>query len=154
MYKLHVIQNLPINLEEAWDFFSSPANLNKITPSTLAFKITHCHESKKMYAGQLIAYTLSPLWHVRLNWVTEITAVQKPYYFIDEQRFGPYALWHHEHWFRAIPGGVQIEDLVYYKLPFGFLGKALHYFKVKKDLETIFAYRKEALEQIFGTFHS
>lgn len=152
MYKLHYKLQLPINLEEAWEFFSSPSNLAKITPTDLNFQIIHHHESKKMYAGQLISYTIQPLWKIKLEWVTEIIAVEKPLYFIDEQKFGPYSLWHHEHWFRSIPGGVQMEDLVYYKMPFGILGKAIHYVKVQKDLENIFAHRKEVLEKTFGKY--
>lgn len=152
MYKLHFSQKLPIKLEEAWDFFSSPSNLEKITPPALAFKIQHHHENKKMYPGQLISYTVQPLWNIRWEWVTEITAVQRPVYFIDEQKFGPYAFWHHEHWFSSIPEGVLMEDLIYYKLPFGFIGRALHHLKIKKDLDEIFAYRKELLDKTFGNF--
>lgn len=154
MHKLHFLQKLPIGLSEAWDFFSQPANLEKITPASLGFKITENHEDKCMYAGQVLSYTFTPLWKIRLEWVTEITAVQKPLYFIDEQRFGPYAFWHHEHWFTAISGGVLMEDIIYYKLPLGVLGKALHSLKIKNDLEEIFKHRQTILEKTFGAYPS
>lgn len=154
MHKLYFSQNLPINLKEAWEFFSSPANLKKITPPSLNFHIVDNLESKGMYAGKLIFYTFQPIAHIRLKWVAEITAFQEPFYFIDEQKFGPYSFWHHEHWFSSIPGGVKMEDIVYYKLPLGILGKVLQRLKVKKDLEEIFAYRQSILEQMFGKFPS
>lgn len=152
MHKLHFLQKLPITLDQAWDFFSRPANLEKITPASLGFKITEHHEDKGMYAGQVLAYTFTPLWKLRLEWVTEITAVQKPLYFIDEQRFGPYAFWHHEHWFTAISGGILMEDIIYYKLPLGVLGKVLHSLKIKNDLEGIFKHRQTILEKRFGVY--
>lgn len=154
MYKLHFSQKLPIDAEEAWDFFSSPANLEKITPPDLDIKIQNHNENKNSYSGQIITYTVRPLWNLKFEWVAEIVAVQKPFYFIDEQKFGPYAFWHHEHWFTSIPGGVLIEDILYYKLPLGILGRALHRIKIKKDLEQLFAHRSEVLEKLFGTFNS
>jgi ligand-binding SRPBCC domain-containing protein len=105
-----------------------------------------------MYAGQIIAYTIQPIWNISIEWVSEITHLHEPYYFVDEQRFGPYKLWHHEHRFNSLPKGVEIIDKIYYKMPFGFLGKALHYFKVKQDLEAIFSYRHLKLESLFGTY--
>lgn len=152
MYSLHISQKLPIDLEKAWDFFSSPANLALITPPRLALNIKTFQHDKEMYSGQIITYTVKPLWNLELEWVTEIVAVQKPVYFIDEQRFGPYSFWHHEHWFTSIPGGVLMEDILHYKLPLGVLGKALHRIKVKNELDYIFSYRKEVLEKLFGAF--
>lgn len=152
MYKLYFSQKLPISLDEAWDFFSSPDNLEKITPCNLDFKIQHHWADKNMYSGQIIAYTIRPFWNIKLEWVTEIIAIQKPEYFIDEQKFGPYIFWHHEHWFSAISKGVVMEDLIYYKLPWGILGKALHHMKIKKDLDAIFIHRRAALEKIFGPY--
>jgi ligand-binding SRPBCC domain-containing protein len=105
-----------------------------------------------MYPGQIITYTIYPVAGIPVHWVTEITQVQKPFYFIDEQRFGPYACWHHEHRFVSIEGGVEMKDIIYYKMPFGPLGKLIHALKVKKDLENIFAYRKIKLESLFGHF--
>lgn len=152
MYKLNFSQKLPIELEEAWDFFSSPENLEKITPESLSFKGTHPKGNKKIYTGQILIYSLKPLWNIEIEWVTEIVAVQKPDYFIDQQKFGPYAFWHHEHWFTPIIEGVLIEDIIYYKMPLGPIGRALHHLKIKNDLENIFEYRKKTLEKKFGLY--
>ncbi len=147
MYKLKYLQKLPISLDECWDFFSSPANLKILTPESLGFEMAH---QEKMYAGQIIAHTIHPLWNIPMEWVTEITQVEKPNYFIDEQRFGPYKFWHHEHRFKTVENGVEMSDIVHYKMPFGPLGKAFHFFKVKNELEAIFAYRRSKLEKMFG----
>lgn len=150
MYKMYFSKELPIDLSQAWEFFSSPRNLEKITPQNLALKIKDPYIEKKMYAGQIIPYTVQPFWNIKIEWITEITAVQEPNYFIDEQRFGPYTFWHHEHHFKTIQGGVLMEDIIFYKVPFGFVGRTLHYIKIQKDLEYIFSYRSEILEKIFG----
>lgn len=152
MYCLKYLQKLPLTLEESWKFFSSPANLKILTPKHLGFEITNGDESCAMYAGQIISYNIRPLWNFPVEWVTEITHVHEPFYFIDEQRFGPYKFWHHEHRFNAIPKGVEMIDIIYYELPFGIIGKTLHSIKVKNDLEAIFAYRYETLEKLFGPF--
>lgn len=150
MYVLQFSKKIPLSLEDCWDFFSTPLNLQTITPKYLGFKIIHPKEYSKMYAGQIIAYTIH-LFGIPLEWVTEITHVQQPSYFIDEQRFGPYKFWHHEHRFEAIAKGVEMTDMIYYKLPYGFLGKLLH-IKVKKDLESIFSYRSAKLDELFGIY--
>lgn len=117
----------------------------------MGFEITSEHQDK-MYAGQIITYIIRPVWNIPLNWVTEITHAQEPHYFIDEQRFGPYSFWHHEHRFHSIADGVEMIDLVYYKLPFGCLGRWLNSLKIKKDLEKIFSYRHAKIEEMFGTY--
>lgn len=152
MLTLKFSQKIPLSIAECWDFFSTPANLKTLTPGHLGFEILNDLEDKKMYPGQIIAYRIKPFWNFSLEWITEITHVHKPYYFIDEQRFGPYKFWHHEHHFNPIPNGVETVDLIYYKMPYGLLGKALHTLKVKRDLEAIFAYRKNKLETLFGNF--
>ncbi|MBA3721219.1 MAG: SRPBCC family protein [Parachlamydiaceae bacterium] len=152
MLTLKYLQKLPLSLEDSWNFFSSPANLKILTPEHLDFEITNDHENRKMYAGQIIAYRIRPVLNLPLEWVSEITQVQEPYYFIDEQRFGPYKFWHHEHRFNPIPNGVEVVDIVYYKMLFGFLGKVLHTLKVKQDLEAIFSYRRAKLEELFGPY--
>jgi ligand-binding SRPBCC domain-containing protein len=105
-----------------------------------------------MFPGQIIQYTVSPFPGIKTLWVTEITHVQEPAYFVDEQRFGPYSLWHHKHFLRAVPGGVEMEDVIDYKLPFGFLGRMLHPILVRPRLKQIFQHRKEKLREIFGEF--
>ncbi len=144
-------QRLPIPLEQAWDFFSSPANLRVITPEYMGFHVTSDPEfSNTMYAGQVITYTVKPLLGIPLFWMTEITHVQPGSFFVDEQRVGPYSLWHHQHHFRAIPGGVEMTDLLHYRLPLGPLGAMANALFVKAQLKEIFDYRWNKLEGMFG----
>lgn len=148
MHTLKTIQRLPISLEEAWDFFSSPKNLKTITPPYMGFDITSGGE-EKMYAGQIITYIVKPILGIPMEWVTEITHVQEPFYFVDEQRFGPYALWHHKHFFKEIPGGIEMQDVVHYKIPLGPIGKLMNHLYIKNKLKEIFDYRYQTLEKMF-----
>ena len=148
-YSLKTEQKLPISLQEAWDFFSSPKNLSKITPKHMGFIITN-QPSETMFEGQIITYKVSPLLGVKISWMTEITTVKENEYFIDEQRFGPYSLWHHRHHFYEIDGGIKMIDEVNYKLPFGFLGSIAHRLFVRKKLKSIFEYREKVLIEMFG----
>lgn len=149
MYQLKYNQKLPIGLEEAWDFFSKPKNLSVITPDYLRFEMT-TESQGSIYPGQIIAYRIRPILNIPIEWVTEITHVKELNYFIDEQLVGPYRLWHHEHWFKSTPHGVEMNDIITYKMPFGPFGKLLNDVKVKKDLASIFAYRREKLRELFG----
>ena len=137
-------------MDEAWDFFSSPANLQKITPEKLGFKIVSKHHGEKMYAGQIIEYYVKPLFGIPLYWMTEITHVVDKKYFIDEQRFGPYTMWHHQHHFKETPEGIEMTDIVHYKLPLGILGDLANYLFVKKQLKGIFDYRFKVVEDLWG----
>lgn len=148
IYTLEVEQFLKLSLAEAWDFFSSPGNLSKITPEQMGFRITSGTPGR-MYEGQIITYRVSPFPGVRTNWVTEITQVSEGHYFVDEQRFGPYRMWHHEHRFEEQNGGVLMTDRVSYKLPFGFIGRMAHSLFVKNQLKQIFTFREAYLSQIF-----
>jgi ligand-binding SRPBCC domain-containing protein len=150
MYRLEKTQWAPITLEEAWSFFSTPKNLNKITPPGLGFKILSDVENVEMYAGQIIMYDVTPILSIPLRWVTEITHVKEMEYFVDEQRFGPYKFWHHQHFFKSVNGGVEIKDIVHYDLPFGIFGKIAHKLFVKSELEEIFSFRVRAIEVRFG----
>ena len=150
VYSLKTVQNIPISLGLAWDFFSRPDNLKEITTAKLGFEIISQHHGEKMYAGQLIEYTVKPILGIPLYWMTEITHVQDKQYFIDEQRFGPYSLWHHQHHFKEIEGGVEMTDIVHYKLPLWFLGDIAQVVMVKKQLKEIFNFRVEAVEKKFG----
>ncbi len=150
--KLHTLeqkQTLPISLDEAWEFFSSPANLDAITPDDLGFHITS-PLAGKMFDGQIITYRvrIAPLIHV--TWVTEIKCVEECRAFVDEQRFGPYKFWHHRHEFEAVPGGVLMRDKVHYALPFGPFGAIAHALFVRRKLEWIFAFRRKLLVSRFG----
>lgn len=149
MYKLRKEQKLPISIEEAWHFFSSPKNLKKITPSYMGFDIIDGAEYS-MYQGMIIKYKVKPMLNIPLTWVTEITHVKAPFFFVDEQRVGPYAIWHHQHHFKSIPGGVEVVDIVNYLPPFGILGKLLHPFLIRPKLESIFEYRYHVLKEKFG----
>ncbi len=150
MYRIERTQVLPISLEEAWAFFSSPKNLSKITPKELGF-VVHGNVPEVMYPGLFIEYTVSPLLGIPMRWVTEITHVREGSYFVDEQRVGPYAIWHHEHFFESVPGGVKMTDVVHYKVPLGILGNLVHLWLVRPKLEQIFSYRWAANERMFGT---
>jgi ligand-binding SRPBCC domain-containing protein len=151
IYSLHTIQKLPISIDEAWKFFSNPKNLKIITPDYMGFDIVSGGD-RPMYAGQIIQYIVKPVAGLKTKWVTEITHVNEPFHFVDEQRFGPYSLWHHKHFFREIEGGVEMEDIVDYKLPFGLIGRAVHQPVVRKKLEEIFAFRKKKLLELFGEY--
>lgn len=153
LYRLKTVQNLPISAEKAWDFLSDPKNLKTITPDYMGFEILSGAASK-MYAGQIIQYIVTPLLNIPVKWVTEITHVDEGKYFVDEQRFGPYALWHHKHFIRPIKNGVEMEDIVDYKIPFGILGQMVHPIIVKPKLKEIFDYRTMKLEELFGTYKS
>ena len=150
IYSIKTVQNMPISLDEAWEFFSRPDNLKDITPSNLGFNIISKHHGERMYAGQIIEYIVKPILGIPLYWMTEITQVANHQYFIDEQRFGPYSLWHHQHHFKEIEGGVEMTDIVHYKIPFWFLGEIAHALFVKKQVKNIFEYRFIATESKFG----
>lgn len=151
IYQLHKKQNLPVSVEKAWDFLADPKNLRTITPDYMGFNILKGAE-REMYEGQMIQYLVTPILGIKTKWVTEITHMKKPDYFVDEQRFGPYSLWHHKHFLKEIDGGVEMKDIVDYKLPFGILGQAVHPIMVKPKLEEIFNYRFKKLEELFGKF--
>ena len=150
IFTLTTEQVLNVGLEDAWEFFSSPVNLQKITPKHMGFKITS-DIAKKAYAGQIITYNIGLLPGVKSSWVTEITQVEDKSFFIDEQRFGPYKMWHHEHWFESIDGSKTImKDKISYKLPFGVLGLIAQNIFIKKQLKQIFNYRFNTLETLFN----
>ncbi len=142
-------QKLPISLDQAWTFLSNPRNLKTITPNYMGFKIISGAD-RKMYAGQLIQYIVTPVLGIKAKWVSEITQVVEHEYFIDEQRFGPYAFWHHKHFIREIEGGVEMEDIIDYKVPLGILGQLVHPLLVKPKLDEIFEYRRKKLIELFG----
>jgi len=144
-------QKLPISANKAWDFLSSPINLKKITPEYMGFNIISGAD-RKIYPGQIIQYIVTPLFGIKTKWVTEITHVQENKYFVDEQRFGPYALWHHKHFIKPIEGGIEMEDIVDYKIPFGLIGQLAHPILIKPKLREIFDYRHDKLIEIFGEF--
>lgn len=148
--KITRIQHLNISIGQAWDFFSSPHNLAGITPAWLDFKVMS-ETPEKMYEGMIIQYNVHPFLHMPLWWVTEITHVGEPYFFVDEQRKGPYAMWHHEHHFKEDKNGVLMTDIVHYMLPFPTVTQPLLGSVVRKKLSRIFDFRFKKLEAIFNT---
>lgn len=150
VYSLKTVQQIPISLTDAWNFFSNPENLKEITPSNLGFHIISKYHGNRMYQGQVIEYKVSPFLGIPLYWMTEITHVSDHRFFVDEQRFGPYSLWHHQHHFKAIDGGAEMTDIVHYKLPLWILGDIANTIMVRNQLRQIFNYRFTAVEQRFG----
>ncbi|NJO91752.1 MAG: SRPBCC family protein [Chloroflexia bacterium] len=148
IYTLEITQLLPVSIEKAWDFFSSPENLDILTPKEFGFKITS-RLALKMYQGQIITYKIDILPFIKTNWVTEITTVVENSYFIDEQRFGPYKMWHHEHFFVQKGKQVEMTDKITFALPMGFLGKLSYLIFVKKRLMAIFNYLAKKVQEIF-----
>ncbi len=151
-YQLLKEQKLPSTINEIWDFISSPANLKEITPDHMGFDITSNTGAKKMYPGMIITYKVSPLLGIKLDWMTEITQVRDFEYFVDEQRLGPYTMWHHQHKIEAIKGGVLMTDIVTYQPPMGILGAIANSLFIKNQLDEIFDYRTIALEKKFGKY--
>ena len=151
IFKLKYSQKLPISLNEAWDFLSSPNNLELITPKSMDFYITD-YDKKKAYPGQIIQYTVKPFLGIKINWVTEITQVQDKEFFVDEQRFGPYSFWHHKHFIKEIENGVLMEDVIHYKIPLGPIGVLLNFLFINSKLKSIFKYRKQELIKTFGDY--
>lgn len=137
------------DLDEVWYFFSRPENLNKITPENMSFEILTSLEGVEMYQGMIIQYKVSPFLGIKMDWVTEITHVKDRQYFIDEQRFGPYALWHHQHHFEAVDGGVLMKDILHYKVPYGPIGSIANGLFVEKMVDEIFNYREKIVDDLF-----
>lgn len=155
LYKIKREQIIPISISEAWRFFSNPKNLKLITPENLNFRILTEELPQEIYPGLIIEYIVSPLLDININWVTEITALEKEKYFIDEQRFGPYKFWHHLHQFEKIADNqTKIIDVVNYLPPFGIFGRIANYFFIRDELKKIFDYREKAIEKLFNSNHS
>ncbi|MCX7875384.1 MAG: SRPBCC family protein [Melioribacteraceae bacterium] len=150
IYSLYQKQILDLDIDKAWEFFSSPENLKKITPDYMGFNITSGYSNVKMFAGMIISYKVKPILNIPITWVTEITHVKEKEYFVDEQRFGPYKLWHHLHRFLIEDNKLVMIDLVNYALPFGLLGRIAHKLFIRKQIEYIFDYRRKILEDLFN----
>ncbi|HRN79761.1 MAG TPA: SRPBCC family protein [Ferruginibacter sp.] len=151
-YQFIKTQKIPATMSAVWDFMSSPMNLKDITPSYMNFTVTNQSGQGKMYPGMIITYTVSPLMGIPLNWMTEITHVKEMEYFVDEQRSGPYKLWHHQHKIEPIEGGVLMTDIVTYAPPLGMLGQLANTLFIRRQLESIFEFRRLAVEKKFGIY--
>lgn len=149
LHQLHAKQTLPISQQVAWDFLSDPKNLKVITPDAMGFQVLSGAD-RKMFSGQIIQYNVTPFPGFTTRWVTEITHVEEGKYFVDEQRFGPYTLWHHKHFINVTADGVEMEDIIDYKAPFGILGQLANIILIKNQLKKIFKYREDKLIELFG----
>jgi ligand-binding SRPBCC domain-containing protein len=150
VYTIYEEQFLPISLEQAWKFISDPHNLKLITPPHMGFVVHTKDLPDAVYSGLIIQYTVSPVLRIPMRWVTEITFVKHHAYFVDEQRVGPYRIWHHEHHLSVVPGGVMMIDRVTYQPPFGILGSVANMLFIRKQLQGIFTYRRKKLIELFG----
>ena len=148
-YKLETKQILPINKRECWEFFSNPRNLQTITPPDMDFEIKS-DLTENVYPGQIIIYRIKLFPGIKVSWITEITQVIEGKFFVDEQRFGPYKFWHHQHRFRETNEGIEINDLVHYAIPFGIIGRIMHKLFIRQKLNTIFRFRSEILKVKFA----
>ncbi len=150
LYTIKTKQFIKSDLDTVWDFISSPKNLNTITPDTMKFETLTELGNEKMYAGQIIEYYVTPFAGIKMHWVTEITHIKDKEYFVDEQRFGPYAMWHHKHFLKTVNGGVEMTDIVHYKIPYGIFGKIAHTLFVKNKLKEIFDFRFKKVDELFN----
>lgn len=149
VYRYEDSIELAIPLEEAWAFFANPLNLEKLTPTTMAFENVYPLDAPEVFPGMLIVHRVSPIPFLKLTWVTEITHIAQGVRFVDEQRKGPFAMWHHMHEFEATSRGTIVRDVLYYGLPLGMLGRLAHAIQVKAQIASIFAYRKARLKELF-----
>lgn len=153
VFQLKFTQDLQADKDIIWDFISKPSNLKEITPDYMGFDI-RTEVPKRMYPGLIIAYTVRPLLGIPTTWVTEITHVDEGNYFVDEQRHGPYAMWHHEHHLEAIEGGVRMHDIITYRPPMGIIGAWANRWLIKPKLNEIFSYRRRVLKERYGEIQS
>ncbi len=150
IYQFYKEQQISASIDEVWDFISSPVNLKRITPDYMGFDIKSNYLPQKMYEGMMIQYIVKPILNIEMNWLTEITQVQEKSFFIDEQRIGPYKIWHHEHRITPTNTGVLMTDLLTYLPPYGWIGRIANKFFIRKKINEIFDYREKALNQIFN----
>jgi ligand-binding SRPBCC domain-containing protein len=143
-------QKINGTIEEAWDFISSPANLKHITPKHMGFDILTPNLPDKMYEGMMIEYKVWALPFFPTKWLTEITHIREPEFFVDEQRSGPYNLWHHEHHLKPVADGVLMTDIIHYIPPLGVLGSVANKLFIARQIEKIFEYREANIVERFG----
>jgi ligand-binding SRPBCC domain-containing protein len=148
-HRIHRKQVIPISMSEAWEFFSNPVNLSKITPPWLNLKVIS-DIPKSMHSGMIISYRITPMASISVLWISEITHVEAPIYFVDEQRLGPFRFWHHQHVFKEIGRNVEIQDIVHYAMPLGPIGEMVHSVSVHKKVDSIFDFRQKALERMLS----
>jgi ligand-binding SRPBCC domain-containing protein len=150
-YQFQKKQIISASIQDVWDFISSPKNLKIITPEYMGFEVTSEQLPEKMYPGIIISYTVKPLLGIRMTWVTEITHIEEGKYFIDEQRIGPYSMWHHQHFIEPSGEGVLMTDMVTYSPPLGFLGSLANKLFIRRQLDAIFNFRSQIIETHFAS---
>ena len=148
--QIHREQLVKTDINTLWEFMSSPKNLETITPESMMFKITSKNKDEKMYPGMIITYIVSPLLKIKLTWMTEITQVKEKSFFIDEQRLGPYTMWHHQHIFKQTEEGILMKDIITYIPPFGIIGKIANFLFIKNKVNQIFDYRNKKIDSLFN----
>ena len=148
--QIHREQLVKTDINTLWEFMSSPKNLETITPESMMFKITSKNKDEKMYPGMIITYIVSPLLKIKLTWMTEITQVKEKSFFIDEQRLGPYTMWHHQHIFKQTEEGILMKDIITYIPPFGIIGSIANLLFIKNKVNQIFDYRNKKINNIFN----
>lgn len=151
MHQIRRTQKIPIPVKQAWEFFSKPDNLAKVTPPYMNFKILSRSDAGEMYPGMIITYNVSPLLNIKIKWATEISQIKEYKYFIDNQIKGPYKIWHHEHRFTETNQGLEMKDILFYEIKYGFLGRLAHKLYIKKRITEIFNYREEKIKELFGS---
>jgi ligand-binding SRPBCC domain-containing protein len=149
LHQIHRKQMIPISIFEAWEFFSNPENLSTITPSWLNLTLIS-DIPRGMHSGMIISYRITPIVRVPTIWISEITHVNRPTYFVDEQRLGPFRFWHHQHVFKEVGRNVEIQDIVHYAMPLGPIGEMMYSISVRKKVDSIFDFRQKALERILS----
>jgi ligand-binding SRPBCC domain-containing protein len=149
LHQIHRKQMIPISISEAWEFFSSPENLSTITPSWLNLTVIS-DLPRGMHSGMIISYRITPIVRMPTIWISEITHVNRPTYFVDEQRLGPFRFWHHQHVFKEVGRNVEIQDIVHYAMPLGPIGEMVYPISVRKKVDSIFDFRQKALERILS----
>ncbi|NTU58285.1 MAG: SRPBCC family protein [Chlorobiaceae bacterium] len=150
LHKKMWVQKLPVSIDKAWDFFSIPANLARITPPEMMFRVTAGSGDKPIHEGMILSYILYPFMMLPVQWTTEIVRVSKPDSFEDRQLEGPYEQWNHRHEFRAIEGGVEMTDIVEYRLPMEGFGDLVDALIVGRRLDEVFEYRRRKTGEILG----
>jgi ligand-binding SRPBCC domain-containing protein len=149
VHSLSQEQALPISRDEAWEFFSSPRNLEEMTPPGMGFKIVSL-PSETLYEGEIVQYSVKALPGIWIPWVSEIKAVVEGECFVDDQISGPFRFWHHRHSFVSVEGGTVVRDLIHYAVGFGPFGEIARHLVVKRQLDGMFQHRRSTLEKKFG----
>ena len=142
IYQLFRRQVLKLTLQEAWDFFSSPYNLNTITPDFFHVTVTS-KVPEKIYAGLMISYRMKAVFGIPMAWLSEVSHCEEPKRFVYQQRIGPFKFWSHEVCLTEQDQGIILEDIMFYAMPLGWLGEFINSVLIANKLEQIFDTRRD-----------